>query len=63
MNLVMTVSAEGNQILIGIAAKPAAKAKMVDLETPRAATILASPTIALKYCSAKSTISCGIKPE
>jgi hypothetical protein len=49
MNLLMAARAERNQILAGIVALSAAEAKVVNLEMLRRATILAPPSIALKY--------------
>ena len=63
MNLFMAVSAERNQILADIFAKPAAEANVVNLKILRGATMLASPAITLEYLRANSTICCRIQPE
>lgn len=55
--------AERNQILAGIVAHSAAKAKMVNLEMLRSAAILTPPAITLEYFRAKSAISCTVEPQ
>jgi hypothetical protein len=56
MNLIMAAGAKRNQIIVRIAAKPAAEANVVNLKILRRATLLASPAITLEYLRANSTI-------
>ena len=45
MNLIMAAGAKRNQIIVRIAARPAAEANVVNLKILRRATLLASPAI------------------
>jgi hypothetical protein len=56
MDATVAISAERNQIFICVITQSASRANVVDLETIRAATGLASPAVALQHFGAEFAI-------
>lgn len=59
----MTVGTERDQILERIVSEFAAHSDMVHLELGRASTMLAPPSIPLKYLPAKTVVSFCFQPQ
>ena len=56
MDVTVAISAERDQIFICIVTQSASRANVVDLETIRTATVLASPAVALQHFGAEFAI-------
>ena len=63
MGILVTTSAEGDEVLLGVVAEVAAWVDVVDLEVGRAAAGLATPAVALQYLLAKSTVGLGVEAK
>ncbi len=59
----MTLSAEGDQVGLGIVAQSAPRADVVDLEVGTPAAVLAAPAVPLQHLLAKSTVGLWLKAE
>ena len=56
MDVTVAISAERDQIVVGVVTQPASRANVVDLKKIGAATGLASPAVALQHFGAEVAI-------
>jgi hypothetical protein len=63
VDVTVAISAERDQIFICIVTQSASRASVVDLETIRTATVLASPAVALQHFGAEFAIRIRVQPK
>jgi hypothetical protein len=56
MGITVAISAEGDQVFVGVVTQPAPRTEVVNLKTSGAAAVLASPTITLQHFGAEFAI-------
>jgi hypothetical protein len=62
VDLLVALSAQGDQVLLGIMAKPTARSNMVELEITQRPAALAPPSVALEHSQLRSLVGLGIEP-
>jgi hypothetical protein len=62
VDLLVAVSAQGNQVLLGIVAKQTALPNMMELEITQRPAVLAPPSVSLEHSQMQSLVGLGIEP-
>ena len=62
MHLFVTRCTQRDEVLIGVIPQLASRLKVMHLQVLSSSTVLAAPSVALKYLAAQPTIRCGLKP-
>ena len=60
MDVTVAISAERDQIFVGVVTQQASRAEVVNLETIGTAAVLASPAVALQHFGAEFAIRIGV---
>ena len=63
MDVTVAISAERDEVFVGVVTQSAPRANVVDLKTIGAATGLASPAVALQYFDAEFAIRIWVQPK
>jgi CelD/BcsL family acetyltransferase involved in cellulose biosynthesis len=63
MDVAVAISAERDQIFVGVVTQSAPRVDVVDLKTIGAATGLASPAVALQHFGAEFAIRIRVQPK